>query len=166
MSSFNNSSIQLTFFVPSSIFTKIHMHLKIEIIIEISLLTNQGHRRAYTNNNYDWYTTTIHQTKYSRWNINNCGAGTLGQDERQHIHIAGDSSPICKRHLESMLKGINVTQKYGVPQSDEQVWVRQSLRVVHTGSTSKLTTWTTLLGKFLSMQARVQYLSWIFIFFC
>jgi hypothetical protein len=42
-------------------------------------------------------------------------------DERQHIHISGDSSPICKRHLESMLKGINVTQKYGVPQSDEQV---------------------------------------------
>jgi hypothetical protein len=30
-------------------------------------------RRAYTNNNYDWYTTTTHQNKYSRWNINNCG---------------------------------------------------------------------------------------------
>ena len=91
---------------------------RIEIEIEISLLTN-------TNNNYDWYTTTIHQTKYSRWNINNCGAGTLGQekrymhinvhtlthiymrgDEREHVHISGDSSPICKRHLESMLKGI------------------------------------------------------------
>ena len=27
-------------------------------------------------------------------------------DEREHIHISGDSSPICKRHLESMLKGI------------------------------------------------------------
>jgi hypothetical protein len=26
--------------------------------------------------------------------------------EREHIHISGDSSPICKRHLESMLKGI------------------------------------------------------------
>ena len=25
-----------------------------------------------TNNNYDWYTTTIYQPKYSRWNINNC----------------------------------------------------------------------------------------------
>ena len=87
-------------------------------------------------------------------------------DERQHIHISGDSSPICKRHLESMLKGINVTQKYGVPQSNEQVWVRQSLRVVHTGNTSKMTICTTLLGKFLSMQAREQYLSWIFIFFC
>ena len=76
--------------------------------------------------NYDWYTTTIHQTKYSRWNNNNCGADTLGQekryihinvhtlahiwggggDEREHIHISGDSSPICKRHLQSMLKGI------------------------------------------------------------
>jgi hypothetical protein len=51
-----------------------------------------------------WY-TTIHQNKYSRWNINNCGAGTLGKetyihlltyiwgrDEREHIHISGDSS--------------------------------------------------------------------------
>ena len=59
--------------------------------------------------------------------MNNCGADTLGQekrymhinvhtlthiymrgggDEREHIHISGDSSPICKRHLESMLKGI------------------------------------------------------------
>ena len=27
-------------------------------------------------------------------------------DEREHIHISGDSSPICKRRLESMLKGI------------------------------------------------------------
>ena len=27
-------------------------------------------------------------------------------NEREHIHISGDSSPICKRHLESMLKGI------------------------------------------------------------
>ena len=26
--------------------------------------------------------------------------------EREQIHIAGDSSPICKRHIESMLKGI------------------------------------------------------------
>jgi hypothetical protein len=24
----------------------------------------------------------IHQTKYSRWNINNCGAGTLVQEKR------------------------------------------------------------------------------------
>jgi hypothetical protein len=30
----------------------------------------------------------------------------VGVDEREHIHISGDSSPICKRHLESMLKGI------------------------------------------------------------
>ena len=29
-----------------------------------------------------------------------------GGDEREHIHISGDSSPICKRHLESMLKEI------------------------------------------------------------
>jgi hypothetical protein len=29
-----------------------------------------------------------------------------GGGEREHIHISGDSSPICKRHLESMLKGI------------------------------------------------------------
>ena len=29
-----------------------------------------------------------------------------GGDEREHIHISGDSSPIYKRHLESMLKGI------------------------------------------------------------
>ena len=29
-----------------------------------------------------------------------------GRDEREHIHISGDSSPICKRYLESMLKGI------------------------------------------------------------
>jgi hypothetical protein len=27
-------------------------------------------------------------------------------DEREHIHISGNSSPICKRHLESILKGI------------------------------------------------------------
>jgi hypothetical protein len=33
-----------------------------------------------------------------------CGGG--GGDEREHIHISGDSSPICKRHIESMLKGI------------------------------------------------------------
>ena len=25
---------------------------------------------------------------------------------RENIYISGDSSPICKRHLESMLKGI------------------------------------------------------------
>jgi hypothetical protein len=31
--------------------------------------------------------------------------GTSGW-EREHIHISGDSSPICKRHIESMLKGI------------------------------------------------------------
>jgi hypothetical protein len=30
-----------------------------------------------------------------------------GGDEREHIHVSGDSSPICKRHLESMLKGWN-----------------------------------------------------------
>jgi hypothetical protein len=58
------------------------------IEIEISLLTKSrppgGHKQ--TNNNYDWYTTTIHQTKYSRWNINNCGAGTLRQ-ERRYMHI-------------------------------------------------------------------------------
>ena len=29
-----------------------------------------------------------------------------GGNKREHIHISGDSSPICKRHLESMLKGI------------------------------------------------------------
>jgi hypothetical protein len=77
------------------------------------------------------------QQQYIKLNIhgiNNCGAGTLGQekrymhinvhththiyimmkksrgwgwgDEREHIHISGDSSPICKRHLVSMLKGI------------------------------------------------------------
>ena len=40
------------------------------------------------NNNYDWYTTTIYQLKYSRWNINNCGAGTLGQEKRyMHINV-------------------------------------------------------------------------------
>ena len=39
-------------------------------------------------NNCDWYTTTIHQTKYSRWNINNCGAGTPGQEKRyMHINV-------------------------------------------------------------------------------
>ena len=32
--------------------------------------------------------------------------GGGGGDEREHIHISGGSSPICKRHLESMLKGI------------------------------------------------------------
>jgi hypothetical protein len=32
--------------------------------------------------------------------------GGGGLCEREHIHISGDSSPICKRHLESMLKGI------------------------------------------------------------
>jgi hypothetical protein len=41
-----------------------------------------------TNNNYDWYTTTIYQLKYSRWNTNNCGAGTLGQEKRyMHINV-------------------------------------------------------------------------------
>ena len=34
------------------------------------------------------------------------GGGGGGGDEREHIHISGDSTPICKRHLESMLKGI------------------------------------------------------------
>jgi hypothetical protein len=43
-------------------------------------------KMAYTINKYDWYTTTIHQTKYSRWSINNCGAGTLGQ-EKWYMHI-------------------------------------------------------------------------------
>jgi hypothetical protein len=34
-------------------------------------------------------------------------AGGRGRGvEREHIHISEDSSPICKRHLESMLKGI------------------------------------------------------------
>ena len=28
------------------------------------------------------------------------------RDERENIHISGDSSLICKRHLELMLKGI------------------------------------------------------------
>ena len=41
-----------------------------------------------TNNNYDWYRTTIYQLKYSRWNINNCGAGTLVQEKRyMHINV-------------------------------------------------------------------------------
>jgi hypothetical protein len=31
--------------------------------------------------------------------------GEVG-DERKHIHISGDSSPICKRYLESMVKEI------------------------------------------------------------
>ena len=30
----------------------------------------------------------------------------MAGDETEHIHISGDSSPICKRHLESMLKEI------------------------------------------------------------
>jgi hypothetical protein len=34
------------------------------------------------------------------------GAGGGVGDEREHIHISGDSSPICKRHFVSMLKGI------------------------------------------------------------
>ena len=70
-----------------------------------------------------------------RWNINNCGAGTVWKEKRYmhinvhththiyimmeseekkpcgertytNVYISGDSSPICKRHLESMLKGI------------------------------------------------------------
>ena len=35
----------------------------------------------------------------------NISRGEVG-DEREHIHISGDSSPICKRYLELMLKGI------------------------------------------------------------
>ena len=34
------------------------------------------------------------------------GGGGGDGDEREHIHISGDTSPICKRHIESMLKGI------------------------------------------------------------
>jgi hypothetical protein len=29
--------------------------------------------------------------------------GKGGGNEREHIHISGDSSPICKRHLESII---------------------------------------------------------------
>jgi hypothetical protein len=29
-----------------------------------------------------------------------------GGRERTYTYISGDSSPVCKRHLESMLKGI------------------------------------------------------------
>ena len=37
-----------------------------------------------------------------RWGV--CGY------ERTYTYISGDSSPVCKRHLESMLKGmLNVT---------------------------------------------------------
>ena len=40
-------------------------NIPIEIEIEINLLTKSRpqYRRAYANNNYDWYTTTIHQPK-------------------------------------------------------------------------------------------------------
>ena len=31
------------------------------------------------------------------------GGGGGGGDEREYIHISGDSSPICKRHLESLI---------------------------------------------------------------
>ena len=53
----------------------------------INQIRAPGLRRAYTINKYDWY-TTIHQTKYSRWSINNCGTGTLGQEKRyMHINV-------------------------------------------------------------------------------
>jgi hypothetical protein len=74
-----------------------------------------------------WHFCTVPSPTIKDWNINNCGAGTLGQEkrymhinvhtlthiyirgggwERTYTYLSGDSSPICKRHLESMLKGI------------------------------------------------------------
>jgi hypothetical protein len=35
-----------------------------------------------------------------------CTCTTIIDRERTYTYISGDSSPICKRHLESMLKGI------------------------------------------------------------
>ena len=48
-----------------------------------------------------------------------------GGDEREHIHIyqVGDSSPICKRHLESMLKGIK-SHLYLVQTSHVAIFMR------------------------------------------
>jgi hypothetical protein len=54
---------------------------------------------------YMFVCLTIHQTKYSRWNINNCGAVTLGQEKRYmhisvhtltHIYMRGSSSRSAK----------------------------------------------------------------------
>ena len=49
---------------------KLHSTANLQYIkIEISLLTKSGPQEGIYNNNYDWYTTTIYQPKYSRWNI-------------------------------------------------------------------------------------------------
>ena len=68
----------------TSLPTIINSRCNIEIEIINLIRAPGGH--IQTINKYDWYTTTIHQTKYSRWGINNCGAGTLGQEKR-YMHI-------------------------------------------------------------------------------
>ena len=65
-------------------------YIKINIRGEISIIVAQAHsgRKRYMHINVHTLTHI-----YMR----------EGGDEREHIHISGDSSPICKRHLESII---------------------------------------------------------------
>ena len=76
------SSILLITSLPTIINRRCNIEIEIEIEIEIINQIRAPGGHIQTINKYDWYTTTIHQTKYSRRGINNCGAGTLGQEKR------------------------------------------------------------------------------------
>ena len=67
-------------------------YIKINIRGEISIIVVQAHssRKKY-----------MHINVHTLAHIYMRGGG--GGDEREHVHISGDSSPICKRHLESII---------------------------------------------------------------
>ena len=85
--------------------------------IQITIIHNNN-----TNNNYDWYTTTIYQPKYSRWNINNCGAGVIEpffpHSQFSHfwstISVDGFTSQVaCTWMIQMTLNGLSQKQKTG-----------------------------------------------------
>ena len=69
-------------------------YIKINIRGEISIIVVQAHSGRKRD-------ICAHKRTYTYSHIYEGGGG-----EREHIHISGDSSPISKRHLESMLKEI------------------------------------------------------------
>ena len=77
-----------------------------------------------TNNNYDWYTTTIYQLKYSRWNINNCGAGTFGQEKRyMHINVHTLTHIYMRGGRGVMRENIYIYIRWFITNLQETPWV-------------------------------------------
>jgi hypothetical protein len=76
---------------------KLWSHSMFQTILHVCV-SLPGQEKRYMHINVHTHTHIYIMMKKSR--------GWGWGDEREHIHISGDSSPICKRHLVSMLKGI------------------------------------------------------------